>query len=222
MKIDMHVHSKYSVDGKVEPVDVVRWARKIGLSGVAITDHNEIRGALLARDYARGNRDFTVLVGEEISTSHGHLLAYNITERIEKGLSPEETIERVNDQGGFAVAAHPGRFPNGMKRSKIRELEINGIEVLNGYSVPHKNWRARKLAYEMDRGMVGGSDAHRLKDVGRAFTRVAGTALTPLDIEQNIQAKRSTTGGRSVTYHRMAFIQLFVFAKWLRRGCRNI
>ena len=221
MKIDMHVHTNYSVDGKVDPVDVVKQVRKIGLSGVAITDHNEIEGALAARDYGR-RKGVLVLIGEEISTTCGHLLAFNINKVIEKGLSPEESIERIKVQGGFAVAAHPDRYPNGLPGSIVRQLDIVAIETVNSYSVLHKNRRARKLAYGLELGMTGGSDAHRLKDIGRAYTVFKGTSLTPLDIEQQLLAGGTEAVGRSLPYHYVMAFAASVFIKWASRGFRNI
>ncbi len=110
MKIDMHIHTSYSPDGMVEPVEVLKIAKKLGLSAVAITDHNEIKGALKAKNA----KIIDVIVGEEVSTSAGHVLAYNIQSLIPRGLSVAETIDKIHECGGIAVIAHPYRFWSGV------------------------------------------------------------------------------------------------------------
>ena len=222
MKIDMHVHTKYSLDGKGEPFEFVKMARKIGLNGIAVTDHNEIKGALEAREFSTDMKDFLVIIGEEVSTDSGHILAYNIREKIDKGLSPHETVERINDQGGFAVVAHPDRFPSGMKTKVTGDLNFAGIEVLNGATVTHKNNAARVLAIKLNRGMVAGSDAHSPKKIGSAYTVFEGSSLGAMDIQQHILQKRSRPEGRSLPYHREIGLSIKIFVKWLMRGGKNI
>ena len=152
MKIDMHVHTKYSLDGKGEPREFVEIAKLKGLSGIAITDHNEIEGALEAKEYSK-DMDFLVIVGEEISTTCGHILAYNIKEKIEREREPKEIVKEIKRQGGFAVVAHPDRIPSGISSKIVRTLDVSGIEALNGATVPHKNRGANKLAHELNLGI---------------------------------------------------------------------
>ena len=221
MKIDMHVHTKYSLDGTREPFEFVDMARKIGLSGIAITDHNEVRGALEAREYAK-EIDFLVIVGEEISTDSGHILAYNIRKEIERDLTPEETVKRINDQGGFAVVAHPDRFPSGIKKEMITGLKVVGIEVMNGATVAYKNNAARCQALKLDKGMVGGSDAHSPKKIGTAYTVFEGSSLSAMDIQQHVSQKRSRAEGKHLSYFRQAGLSFKIFCKYLMRGGKKI
>ena len=222
MKIDMHVHTKYSLDGKGDPRDFVEMAKRKGLSGIAITDHNEIDGALEAKEYSKDMNDFLVIVGEEISTTCGHILAYNIKERIERGGEPEEVVKTIKAQGGFAVAAHPGRFPSGISYGKVRTLDVAGIETLNGATVSHKNRGAKKLARKLNLGMIAGSDAHMPKAVGSAYTVFEGSSLNMYDIHQHIKQKRSLPAGRSLPYYREVGLALKIFVKWLLRGAKKI
>src|SRR5262245_32656349 len=106
-RADLHVHSWWS-DGAQSPEDTVREAAG-RVDVLAITDHDETAGALQAREFAREHPDLgvDVVVGEEVSTLNGHLLALYLEERIPAGLSAAETIELVHAQGGLAVAAHP-------------------------------------------------------------------------------------------------------------------
>ena len=222
MKIDMHVHTKYSLDGKGEPHEYVEMAIRKGLSGIAITDHNEIEGALKAKEYSKDMDNFLVIVGEEISTTCGHILAYNIKERIEREREPKELVKEINRQGGFAVVAHPDRFPSGISSKIVRTLDVAGIETLNGATVPYKNRGAKKLARELNLGMIGGSDAHRPKEIGTAYTVFEGSSLGVYDIGRHIKQKRSIAGGRSLPYYKEIGLALKIFVKWLLRGAKKI
>src|SRR5258708_21377874 len=101
------MHSRYS-DGYQSVANILDYVeRATDLDVIAITDHDCIDGALLARDLITANSRFQVIVGAEISTAEGHLLALNIEQLIPAGLSMEETIWAVHEQGGLAVVAHP-------------------------------------------------------------------------------------------------------------------
>jgi predicted metal-dependent phosphoesterase TrpH len=80
MKLDLHVHTKYSADGIVEPIDYIKFARKSGLDGFAITDHNEVKGAAKTYELAKKNKDLIIIRGIEVSSDQGHILGYGITE----------------------------------------------------------------------------------------------------------------------------------------------
>ncbi len=166
MKIDMHIHSIYSPDGNVPVKTLLKIAKKIGLDAIAITDHNEIRGALKAKKL----RMIPVIVGVEVSTSSGHVLGYDIDCPIPRNLSVEDTIEKIHDCGGFAVAAHPYRFWSGigekevMKNAKI----FDAIEVLNGRCKKSSNKKAIQLAEKLHKGFTAGSDAHFPHEIGKA------------------------------------------------------
>lgn len=84
MKYDLHVHSKYSVDGYVEPEVIVKTAQKRGLSGVAVTDHNTIKGGLKAKKYE--TEDLRVIVGSEIETNRGEVIGLFLSEEIKSHL----------------------------------------------------------------------------------------------------------------------------------------
>lgn len=222
MKIDMHVHTKYSLDGRGELSDFIKTARKVGLHGLAITDHNEINGALRARKLAKNMDDFIIIVGEEVSTTRGHILAYNIQEKIVQGNSPAITIEQIKDAGGFAVAAHPGRFPSGIRTWKIKKLDFDGIETLNASSLSRRNKKAVKLANEMDLGTVGGSDAHKPRGVGRAYTLFKKTSPDVEDILRSIKKKLSIPGGCSQSYKKKNWRDTKMFFKWICRGGKGL
>ena len=107
-KADMHIHTLYS-DGTADVQSLLDHVeRETDLDLVAITDHERIDGALRAREiHAAGDYSFGLVVGEEITTRRGHLLALFLSERVPALRPLRETLERVHDQGGIAIAAHP-------------------------------------------------------------------------------------------------------------------
>lgn len=166
MKIDMHIHSIYSPDGRVRVEDILRIARKKGLDGIAITDHNEIKGALKAKKLGI----IPVIVGEEVSTLRGHVLAYEIDCLIPRDLSVEETIEEIHDCGGYAVVAHPYRFWSGIGEKEVikNSNKFDAVEVFNGRCKFSSNRKAKKLALKLNKGFTAGSDAHFNYEIGKA------------------------------------------------------
>ena len=166
MKIDMHIHSIYSPDGRVRIEDIVKIARKKGLDAIAITDHNEIKGALKAKKL----NIIPVIVGIEISTKRGHVLAYEVDCSIPRDLSVEETIEKIHDCGGFAVAAHPYRFWSGIGKDEVikNSAIFDAIEIFNGRCKSSSNKKAKKMALTLKKGFTAGSDAHFDYEIGKA------------------------------------------------------
>jgi len=167
MKIDLHIHSKYSYDSFLEPKIIIKIAKKINLDGVAITDHSSLKGYNEAKKIVN---DFLIIEGSEIRTSIGEILAYGIQEKIEPKQSIYETIDRIHDQDGIAIAPHPFdmfRRYNGKNIVK----GIDGIEIFNSRCILNFfNYKAVKKAKEMNLPMIAGSDAHTIEEIGNAFT----------------------------------------------------
>ena len=117
-RADMHLHTLYS-DGTMEVQALLDHVeQRTDLDLVAITDHERIDGALRARElHAAGDYHFELVVGEEITTRRGHVLALFLSERIPALRPLEETIERIHDQGGIAIAAHPLRAAHPQPRA---------------------------------------------------------------------------------------------------------
>jgi predicted metal-dependent phosphoesterase TrpH len=181
-RADLHVHTAWS-DGAQRPEAIVDAARG-RLDVVAITDHDEIRGALRARVYAQAHPELgvDVVVGEEISTVNGHLLGLFLEECVPPGLTALETIAAIHAQGGLAVAAHPFHPIRGVARGQvsigrlIRDLPLDAIEVVNNagvFSAPYNAWAALRNV-ELMLPVTAGSDAHDVWYVGSAITRFEG------------------------------------------------
>jgi predicted metal-dependent phosphoesterase TrpH len=196
-RADLHVHSSWS-DGAQPPQALDR--RAAGRVHVlAVTDHDEIRGALVARDFARARPELgvEVIVGEEISTQNGHLLGLFLEEAVPPGLSALATIERIHAQDGLAVAAHPYHPMNLRARGAlyltdlIDDLPIDAIEVVN--NAGFFSWLYDRLAalrnVEWALPVTGGSDAHDLWYVGSGITRYEGRSSE--DLRRAIHAGRT-------------------------------
>ncbi len=196
-RADLHVHSHWS-DGAQSPQTLVR--RAAGRVDVlAITDHDEIRGALLARQFARSRPELgvEVVVGEEISTRNGHLLGLFLEERVPPGLPALATIELIHAQGGLAVVAHPCHPMNVRDRGApcltdlIGDLPLDGIEAVN--NAGFFSWLYDAIAalrnLEWALPVTGGSDAHDVWYVGSGLTRFEGQR--PEDLRRALLAART-------------------------------
>jgi predicted metal-dependent phosphoesterase TrpH len=138
-----------------------------GLDGMIITDHDSVKGGLAGRKVARDYRAFRVIPGAEVSSNAGHILAIGIEENVTKGLSLGETLDRIHDLGGIAVASHP--FSSRVRPSLGEQaVKTDGIEVFNAMNRVDDNSRALGLARMHTPAITAGSDAHWASAIGNA------------------------------------------------------
>lgn len=170
----MHTHSDYSPDCRTSIADQARAVRSVGLDVVCATDHGTIEGALRLREIADG---FRVIVGEEIATRDGELVGLFLEHAVPSGLTAEETIARIRDQGGLVSVPHPFSHtrPQRIRRDALDRLWplVDCIEVFNGRETSaQENRQAR--AYARERNVPGavGSDAHRESEFGGAWVEI--------------------------------------------------
>ncbi len=185
-KADLHMHSTYS-DGSQSVEAILAYVEQhTDLDVIAITDHDCIEGALRAREFAAAHRlRVAVLVGAEISTRDGHLLALGIERLIPADLSMAETVAAVHEQGGVAVAAHPlSWWCPSASRAVLDELRgaLDGLEVINGSfaGIPTNLRLAALNAAHYGMAACGGSDAHTLNAIGSACTHFGGRSPSEL------------------------------------------
>jgi predicted metal-dependent phosphoesterase TrpH len=167
LKIDLHVHTCYSHDAVTTLKQVVAYAKKRGLDGVAITDHNTVEGALKLK-----TRDIIVVPGIEVSTLNGHLLGLNVTVPIPAKLGIEETIHLIHEVGGIAVAPHPTTFYKSPPSRQVSSYDA--VEVMNASSIPFPVFTHLSKRFAADLGLpqTGGSDSHYAPEIGAAYTVV--------------------------------------------------
>ncbi|MFO7619553.1 MAG: CehA/McbA family metallohydrolase [Thermoplasmata archaeon] len=220
MKLDMHLHSDYSSDGKASPRQILRQARKLGLGGVCITDHNTVKGNAKARKIAS---EFGLLVirGMEISSSGGHILGMGIAEEVPRDLSPEETVERIRAQGGMAVIPHPYRRWSGLGTDVARAVRPDAIEVLNSHSTGKDNAMAGKLCTSMKLPMTAGSDAHELGMLGKAFIAIPD-ASTEDEVLEAIRAGKAKVRGQSRGLPGTLKDRTLTVTQWMARGFKKM
>jgi predicted metal-dependent phosphoesterase TrpH len=166
---DLHVHTTYSKDSLITPKDLVYYAKKRGLNGVAVTDHNQLEGAWkIAKE-----TDFLVIPGMEVSSSDGHIVALNVHELIPRGFSAVETVERIHRAGGVAIACHPYVLFKGCLRDKVCAT-FDAIEVINARAFPFKNSvkKAEESAKKFELSRVAGTDAHYGPQIGYGYTAI--------------------------------------------------
>lgn len=185
-RADMHIHSLYS-DGTASVASILdHVARHTTLDVVAITDHERIDGALRAAEHhAAGDYPFDLVLGEEITTRRGHVLALFITERIRPLRPLDETLRAIHAQGGIAIAAHPlAPIPLSVGSRSLRQVRddprgdvhLDAIELFNPSHAGRTRQGARLDLNRDQLGIpgVGNSDAHVLEGIGSGFTTFAG------------------------------------------------
>jgi len=180
--IDLHCHTSASFDCLADPASVVRAAAKRGLTHLAITDHDKIDGALRGRDAAPDG--LTVIVGEEVKTADGDLIALFLEHAVPPGRSARATIEAVRAQGGLVGIPHPFDTFRG---SMLKDPRLEAIGALVDWVEAHNarvvggsgNERAAAFARELGLPGVSVSDAHSVLEVGVAYTVVEGDPGTP-------------------------------------------
>lgn len=177
MRADFHIHSKYSGDPLCiqTPKEIIKRALKVNLDAVAITDHNSIKGSIEGLEVWKKEfkNKIDYITGEEVRTSHGDVLALFVQELIPPKLSPEETIDRIHEQGGLAIAAHPFFMLAKSLGKKTYELKkLDGIEVMNALCWGPLDFsrKARQAVKKMNVAETGSSDAHFQRAIGVAYT----------------------------------------------------
>lgn len=198
VQVDPHVHTVASYDAHTHPETLLDAAEDAGLDAVVVTDHDTVEGARVARTLS-ADRDVVAVVGCEVSTADGHLLAMGIEEAPAPSRPLAVTAQDVRGRGGVAVVPHPfQRSRHGACRAAI--ADVDGIEVHNAHTLFHiRNDQARAFAAERDYPMFGGSDAHRPGTVGLAATEVRlpqAADLTPETLVRAMRAGRTTAVGR--------------------------
>jgi predicted metal-dependent phosphoesterase TrpH len=173
LTVEFHCHTIFSKDSLTQPEALVNAARKKGIDRVIVTDHNTIAGAMAAQalDPQR------IIVGEEIMTTKGEILAAYVREEIPAGLTPQETIKRLREQGAFISVSHPFDVmrKGHWEMPDLLEIlpQVDAIETFNARCWL-RSFNAQALSFARARNIPGtvGSDAHVAWELGRATLTV--------------------------------------------------
>ncbi|MFH1277664.1 MAG: PHP domain-containing protein [Candidatus Eisenbacteria bacterium] len=195
LRVELHMHTRWSDDSGNNLEDIERIAAERDVDVFAVTDHDTIEGALRLRD----RKEVKVIVGEEISTAFGDVIGLFLERPVPPGLSPEETMEAIHEQGGLVYIPHP--FDRKRKTRLFKEAIdrcsglIDLFEVWNG-RVLHEEDNVRAARYGEEWGLVPvfGSDAHLPPELGRVLMEI-GPYDSPAEFLDRVRGGRPILPG---------------------------
>ena len=198
LRIDLHVHTRYSRDSVNGFDDINGHCRDLKLDGYAVCDHDSIEG--LGRVESSG---LVVIPGLEVSAKGAHILCLDPVEVVPSGLSLVETVERVHVQGAIAVLAHPYAIPRSfVSFREVERSKFDAIEVANSAQLPFGfvTARNRGLAEKLGLPQTGGSDSHIPETFGRSYTVVEADSREPDDVIEAIKKGRTSVVGAGISF----------------------
>ena len=193
LKIDLHVHTTSSRDSFIVPEQLPIIARKKGIDGVAITNHDASAGYF--------SSEVIIIPGSEVTTCEGHILALGLSDPIEKGRSADDTISLIHDVGGIAVVPHPFDPVSPCVDPYKLKSRPDAIEVINsdalffGLNTKYAMRAARQLGLPM----VAGSDSHIPETVGDAYTLINSPSCDLKDLLNAIKSGTVQPEGRATS-----------------------
>ena len=209
MRIDLHVHTKrHSACSMIEPADLAEQARRIGLDGLCLAEHDAMWDPDEVEQLARDSETL-LLRANEVSTNHGHVLVFGYQEKIEGVLAVlEELSAEVSRAGGLTIVSHPFRgfllfgmaeFQMSVEEACERTVfkHVDGVEILNGMVREQGNDMARRVAERLNLIGVAGSDAHRLDELGRCVTVFEREIRSEQELIEELRAGRFKTESRT-------------------------
>lgn len=199
---DFHIHSKYSYDSLMSPERIVKRAKKVGLTCIAITDHGTIRGGVEGKKSAL-KYGVEVIVGAEIKSDCGDIIGLNLNNEIEV-TDWQDVIRAIRSQGGIVVLPHPYR-----DHYHVEEISyyVDFVEIWNARSTPQQNTDARDLAKRFSKSVMHGSDAHVISEIGSVKIRIDSDSFQSREI-------LCTRYSSLYEIHRSQIISLVKQRKW--------
>lgn len=190
---DFHMHTYHSYDCMTPPAALIARCREVGLTCIAVTDHNRLGGALAVKAAA----PFLVIPGEEVMTTEGEITGLFLHEEVPPGLTPVETCKRIKGQGALVSIPHPfdrvGRRPLAPAALMDVLAYVDIVEAFNARTMlTADNARGQRFAAEHGLACTAVSDAHTLGELGRTFTELPEFDGTPRGFLQALQEARFT------------------------------
>lgn len=180
-EVDLHIHTKYSPDSFLEPKTVIKLALKRGLSAIAITDHNTIKGSLVTMREASSVKDLMIISGIEVKTDVGDVIGLYVQDEIKPG-DFHMVVEEIRHQDGLVILPHPYDRHKGAVEELVGYVDV--VEGLNGRSSQDKNAKALRLASDLDIPAIAGSDAHFFFEIGHVKTRFHSEVGNPQELRK--------------------------------------
>ena len=206
-RFDLHLHTEFSFDCDTPLAGIEAHCLAKGLTGIAVTDHDTIEGALRLRDRVKALR---IIIGEEITTRDGDVVGLFLRERVAPKRSARETIAAIHAQGGLAYLPHPfdrqrARKTGGASLAETIE-SVDIVETFNG-KVGREQYNTLAADYALKQRKIagGGSDAHSLRAIGTVTNEIelpegydytdAQIFLTAMRKARIVGRRRSPVGG---------------------------
>jgi predicted metal-dependent phosphoesterase TrpH len=172
LKADLHIHTRYSMDCQTPLEKIIKRCRELGINCIAIADHGTTEGALEMQKMSPPS--LKVIIAEEILTTQGEIMGMFLKETIPGGITPQEAVRQIREQGGVVNIPHPFETIRGsaLKDRFIDEIaaDIDLMEVLNSRSpFPANSNKARAFAEKHGIPGGAGSDAHSIYEIGNAY-----------------------------------------------------
>jgi len=200
VRVDLHLHSRFSHDSRTTLDELIERSGECGLDRIALTDHNTVEGAL---ELARTAPELAI-VGEEAKTLEGEVIGLFITRRMPPYQRPEQVMDLVHEMGGLTYVPHPlDRNRSHFRAERLVELadRIDIIEVYNPWCDQAANAAAAKLAADLGKVTATGSDAHSAQELGRTWMEMddyvdVADFLAKLRDARHVVTAKSGTGRR--------------------------
>jgi hypothetical protein len=201
LRVDLHLHSNYSHDGRSSVPQLIERARECGLDRIALTDHNTFDGAA----QFVGLSPELAIAGEEIKTREGEVIGLFMTHRVQPFMPPEDAMDAIHDMGGLVYIPHPlDRHRSHFLAERVMGLaeRIDIIETYNPWCDATANRAAAQLAAELGKVVATGSDAHSVEELGRSWMEIeeysgAADFLEKLRFARHVVTAASGTGRRA-------------------------
>ncbi|HSS62364.1 MAG TPA: PHP domain-containing protein [Candidatus Limnocylindrales bacterium] len=194
LRVDLHLHSNFSHDGRSSLQQLIDRAAEVGLDRIALTDHNTVDGAL---ELVRLAPELTI-VGEEAKTLEGEVIGLFITGRLPPFLPAQEVMDLIHDMGGLVYVPHPlDRYRSHFRLERLVELadRIDIIETYNPWCDAAANRAAATLAAELHKVTASGSDAHSADELGLSWMEMESYSGASDFLEKLRDARHVVTAG---------------------------
>ncbi|HZX45300.1 MAG TPA: PHP domain-containing protein [Candidatus Nanoarchaeia archaeon] len=212
MRYDLHIHTYNSACSTLRPETILKAAKRVGLDGIAVGDHNTVKGGQEVKKLNK-DKDFEVIPSIEVSTDRGHVLGLYIREEI-KSREFFSVTDEIKKQGGIVILAHPFRVLPHL-RAKIKGVDLkkclDGIECFNARTSYFSNRSAVKTADKFNLAKTGGSDSHFSFEIGRSYTVFEG------DLRDAVRKRKTQACGSNVTGlmgSSFSFFKKHIFRVW--------